>query len=125
MFTKRRVRVCADSSCRSISNDIHLCDGGISSTVGGVGGVSHHLLWLWDGDSTEELVVAENLLMSRDQISCRGREESISTSFQIIPVNVSDFLKDKNKKTLHYYLLSAQTVTDQKQQLTDLYPESS
>ena len=42
--------------------------------VDGVCDVSHHLLWLWDGNSTEELVVAEDLLVSRDQISCRGRE---------------------------------------------------
>lgn len=39
------------------------------------GGVSHHLLWLRDGNSTEVLVVAEDLLVSRDQISCRGREK--------------------------------------------------
>lgn len=42
--------------------------------VDGVCGVPHHLLWLWDGNSTEELVVAEDLLVSRDQISCGGRE---------------------------------------------------
>lgn len=29
----------------------------------------HHLLWLWNGYSTEELVVAEDLLVSRNQIS--------------------------------------------------------
>lgn len=36
-------------------------------------GESHHLLWLWDGNATEELVVAEDLLVSRDQISCREK----------------------------------------------------
>lgn len=67
--------------------------------VDAAGGVSHHLLWLRDGNSTEELVVAEDLLVSRDQISCRGREKwakrkmfsksnSFCFIFQIIPVNL-------------------------------------
>lgn len=46
----------------------------------GAGGVSHHLLRLWDGNAAEELVVAENLLMSRDQMSCRGQDKRTSIS---------------------------------------------
>lgn len=43
--------------------------------------LAHHLLWLWDGNSTEELVVAEDLLVSRGQISCRGPERDVKRCF--------------------------------------------
>jgi len=53
-------------------------------------------LRLWDGNSTEELVVAEDLLVSRDQISCKSaRKRTCKAAFS--PLN--SFGLSKFRKT--------------------------
>lgn len=44
-----------------------------------MGTLSHHLLRLRDGNATEELVVAEDLLVPRGQVSCSGWQTFIKT----------------------------------------------
>lgn len=67
---------------------------------------SHHLLWFWDRDATEELVVAEDLLMPRDQISCR-RQHKIT--------NCSTFIKNPHLPSFARTADLTQSLSDQVQ----------